>query len=383
MKTQISAIQCDGYNYETLFQAVRRSVDLLGGMERFIEAGQKVLLKPNLLVSSDPERGVVTHPVVVRAVIEMVREAGGVPLIGDSPGFGTAHRVASKAGIAQVAEEMGCPLVDFKDPVEVKTPGNFTFRRFKVAREAVECDVVINLPKLKTHAQMLLTLGVKNMFGCIPGVAKPAWHLKAGRDRTYFAKMLVELCAVLKPNLTILDGIVAMEGNGPSGGTTRPLDMVFAGTDCVAMDSTVTHLLGIPRERLWTTRAAMDDHTGITDPDRIEVLGASLADLAVSRFKLPEAWDLTWGLPSFIQRLLRDAVTARPVIDRDQCKECLNCIDVCPTNAMRKEAEGVVIDPMQCIRCYCCQEICPEGAIEIKAGLLSRILGKLKGFSNR
>ncbi|NIO03569.1 MAG: DUF362 domain-containing protein [Proteobacteria bacterium] len=383
MKSQISVVQCDGYDQDRVFQAVRRSVDLLGGIGRFVRPGQRVLLKPNLLVPSSPERGVVTHPMVVKAVLEMVKKAGGVPVIGDSPGFGTAHRVAAKAGIAQVGEEMGCPILDFEDTVEVKTPDDFTFRRFEVAREAVECDVVINLPKIKTHAQMLLTLSVKNMFGCIPGFAKPGWHLKAGRDRNYFARMLVELNAVLKPHLTIMDGIVAMEGRGPSSGNTRPLDMVLAGTDCVALDSTVTHLLGLPRDRLWTTRAAMEDHTGIATPDRIELLGASLVDLAVSRFEIPQAWDVTWGLPSFIQGFLRDAVTPRPVIDRDRCKECLNCVEVCPPNAMKKEAEGIVIDPEGCIRCYCCQEICPEGAIEIRAGLLSRALGIFRGCGSR
>jgi len=383
MKSQISAVQCDGYDQDLVSQAVRRSVDLLGGMGRFIKPGQRVLLKPNLLVSSGPERGVVTHPMVVRAVLEMVQKAGGVPVIGDSPGFGTAHRVAAKAGIAQVAEQMGCPIVDFKDTVEVKTPDDFTFKKFEIAREAVESDVVINLPKIKTHAQMLLTLSVKNMFGCIPGIAKPGWHLKAGTDRTYFARMLVDLSAVLKPGLTIMDGIVAMEGNGPSGGSTRSLDVVLAGIDCVALDSTVTHLLGLPRERLWTTRVAMEDHIGIADPDNIEVLGTPLTDLVVSHFKLPEAWDVTWGLPGFITGLLRDLATSRPVIDRDQCEECLNCVAVCPPKAMEKKSAGVLIDPEQCIMCYCCQEICPEGAIEIKAGILLRVVGRFKGAFRR
>ncbi len=193
----------------------------------------------------------------------------------------------------------------------------------------------------------------------------------------------MELYAVLKPHLTIMDGIIAMEGRGPNSGSTRPLDMLLAGTDCVALDSTVTHLLGLPRERLWTTRVAMEDHTGVTDPDNIEVLGTPLTDLVVSHFKLPEAWEVTWGLPGFITGLLRDLTTARPFIDRDQCAECLNCVAVCPPKAMEKKSEGVLIDPEQCIMCYCCQEICPEGAIEIKAGILSRVVGRFKGASRR
>lgn len=383
MKTQISIVQCYGYDYGRVLKAVRESVNLLGGMGRFVKPGQKVLLKPNFLVSSTPERGVTTHPMVVKAVMEMVREAGGIPFVGDSPSFGTAHGVAARAGIASVAEEMGCPIVDFREAVMVRTPDDFMFRRFEVAREAVESHVVINLPKIKTHGQMLLTLGVKNMFGCVPGTRKAAWHLKAGIDRTYFARMLLELYAVLKPDLTIMDGIIAMEGNGPSAGRTRPLDMVLAGTDCVSLDSTVTHLLGLPRNRLWTTRAAIESRTGIAEPNSIEVLGASPETLVVSHFKFPEAGDVAWGLPGFMKGLLKNTLLPRPVIDRSKCNECLNCVEVCPPKAMKKGAGGMVINSDKCIRCFCCQEVCPEGAIEIRASILSRILDRGKGASSR
>jgi len=383
MKTQISIVQCHGYEYGRVLKAVRASVDLLGGMGRYVKPGQKVLLKPNLLVSSTAERGVTTHPMVVKAVMEIVREAGGTPFVGDSPAFGTAQRVAARAGIASVAEEMGCPIVDFRERVVVRTDDDFMFRRFEVAREAVESPVVINLPKIKSHGQMVLTLGVKNMFGCVPGTRKAAWHLKAGVDRIYFARMLVELYTVLKPGLTIMDGIIAMEGNGPNAGTTRPLDMVLAGTDCVSLDSTVTHLLGLPRDRLWTTRVAMENRMGVADPDRIEVLGASPESLLVSHFKVPEAGDIAWGLPGFMKGLLKDTVLPRPVIGRNRCKECLNCVEVCPPRAMKKEERGIVIESDKCIRCFCCQEVCPEGAIEIRASILSRILGWGKGTSRR
>lgn len=383
MKTQISIVRCGGYGYQGVLKAVRESVDLLGGMGRFVKPGQKVLLKPNLLIASTPEKGVSPHPMVVKAVLEMVKEAGGMPFVGDSPSFGTAHRVAAKAGIAHVAEEMGCPIVDFRETLVVRTLEDFMFRRFEVAREAVESDVVINLPKIKTHGQMLLTLGVKNMFGCVPGSRKAAWHLKAGVDRTYFARMLVELYGVLKPGLTIMDGIVAMEGNGPSAGTTRPLDMVLAGTDCVSLDSTVTHLLGLPSNRLWTTRVAVESRIGVADPDSIEVLGDSLENLAVSHFKLPEAGDLAWGLPGFMKGLLKDAVLPRPVIDRNRCQECLNCVEACPPKAMKKGTKSIEIDANKCIRCFCCQEVCPEGAIEIRASVLSRMLGRGKATFRR
>jgi uncharacterized protein (DUF362 family)/Pyruvate/2-oxoacid:ferredoxin oxidoreductase delta subunit len=379
MKTRVSITRCEGYVSEQVSKAVRQSVDLLGGMGRFVKAGQKVLLKPNLLVASTPERGVSPHPMVVKAVMELVKEAGGTPILGDSPAFGTAQRVAAKAGIAGVAEAMGCPIVDFRDTVTAQTPGEFLFRRFEVAREVVETPVVINLPKIKTHGQMLLTLAVKNMFGCVPGTAKASWHLKAGIDRMTFARMLVELYGVLKPSLTIMDGIIAMEGNGPNSGTPRPLGMVLAGTDCVAIDSTVTHVLGLERKRLWTTRAAMDAGIGVAEPDGIEVLGRSADRIAVSHFQLPEDGEVTWGLPRFLRGVLKDALLPRPVIDRDRCRACFTCVDICPPKAIRKEGGSVAINSDNCIRCFCCQEICPEGAIEIRASIVSRILGRDRG----
>ncbi|MBW2120703.1 MAG: DUF362 domain-containing protein [Deltaproteobacteria bacterium] len=374
MKVQVSVVRCEGYEYERVSEAVKESVGRLGGMGRFVKAGQKVLLKPNLLVSSTPQKGVTTHPMVVKAVIEMVKAAGGVPVVGDSPAVGTALRVAAKAGIAQVAEEAGCRVVDFREILRVRAPEGFIFRRFEVAREAVESDFVINLPKIKTHGQMLLTLGVKNMFGCVPGTRKAAWHLKAGVDRTYFARMLVELYSTLKPGLTVMDGIVAMEGNGPSSGTARPLGMILAGTDCVALDSTVTHILGLPRERLWTTQAAIECGIGVAAPELIEVLGPSLRELSVAPFKLPVAADLTWGVPGFIRGLVKDVLVPRPVIERSRCSECLSCVKVCPPGAMKRGAGGIVIDRDRCIRCFCCQEVCPEGAIEIRSGFLHRVL---------
>jgi uncharacterized protein (DUF362 family)/Pyruvate/2-oxoacid:ferredoxin oxidoreductase delta subunit len=383
MKAQISLVPCGNYEYRRVLKAVSEAVNLLGGMERFVQPGQKVLLKPNLLFSCAPGKGVTTHPMVVRAVLEIVRGRGGIPFVGDSPAFGTAPSVAAKTGIGQVTEQMGCQIVDFRKTVEVRTPDDFTFRKFDVAREAVNADVVINLPKIKTHGQMLLTLGVKNMFGCFPGTAKAGWHLKAGTDRAHFARMLVELYGVLRPDLTIMDGIVGMEGNGPSGGTTRPLDMVLAGTDCVSLDSTVTDLLGVPRKRLWTTRVAIEGRIGVTDPNRIEVHGASLENLRVSHFRLPEIGDLSWGLPGFLRKLLKDAVLPRPVIDRKRCRECLNCVKVCPPEAMEKKKRGIVIDNDRCIRCFCCQEVCPEGAIEIRRSLISKALSRRRGPSGQ
>ncbi|MBI4830925.1 MAG: DUF362 domain-containing protein, partial [Candidatus Lindowbacteria bacterium] len=190
---RITLQRCGGYDSEKVFKAVKKAVDDLGGMDRFVKKGDRVLLKPNLLVSSAVDKHVTTHPEVVRAVVKLVKKAGGKPSIGDSPALGSAVKVAAKCGVAHVARDEGAEVINFSNPIEVDNPSGTQFKRFKIDGAVRDTDVVINLPKLKTHGQMTLTMGVKNMFGVVPGTRKSQWHLSAGTDRMHFARMLVDL----------------------------------------------------------------------------------------------------------------------------------------------------------------------------------------------
>ncbi len=198
----VSIVRCSRYEETEVLKAVRQSVDLLGGIRSFVKEGDRVLLKPNLLYGKRPEKAVTTHPSVVKAVIGLVREAGGLPFIGDSPGIGSAIGVAEKAGIRKVADEMGCPIIEFNRPVLSLERRGWIFKQIEVDQAVFEADVLINLPKWKTHGQMFLTLGIKNLFGCIPGARKAMWHLKAGEDPYRFAQILVDLYRILRPQLT-------------------------------------------------------------------------------------------------------------------------------------------------------------------------------------
>ncbi len=374
MSTTVSIIKCREYDRDAVHAAVKRSVDLVGGIHAFVRPGELVLLKPNLLKGRPPEDAVTTHPEIVRAAIRLVREAGGVVMVADSPGMGELRRVAEKAGILAVIEEEGALLAGDEDPVQVRNRGRF--QRFEVARWAHEADAIINLPKLKTHGMTTLTGAVKNLFGCVPGKRKVQWHFNTGVNHDLFMRMLVELCALLAPRLTIMDAVVGMEGNGPGSGDPRGIGAVLAGADPVAVDVVSSRLVGVDVERLPVLRAAAEAHIGETDAARITVLGDPQEDLAISGFRIPPPSHLEWRLPEWARRALKDALTTRPVIDRDACIRCGICQGHCPQGAIESSRDGLRIRYRDCIRCFCCQEFCPRGAVTVGKGWLLRLAGE-------
>ncbi len=378
-KSRVSIVRCQGYSEKSVLKSVKCAVDLLDGMDAFVKGGDRVLIKPNLLSASDPEKAVTTHPSVVKAVIQLVRDAGGIPMVGDSPGVGGLSRVASKAGIYDIVREMNCRLVDFDDPMELKGHHQGTFRTLEVARAVMDCDLLINLPKLKTHAMTTMTLSVKNLFGCIPGTKKIQWHFKAGVNRHSFAQMLVDLYGIIRPRLNLVDAVVGMEGDGPGGGDPREIGLIFAGIDGIAVDSTICDVIGLPPLDLLTNRIGSDLGLGMGHPKDIEVVGEGIERVRVKGFHFPRSMEPQWGLPQPLRGLLRNAMTAKPRIREDRCKLCEMCIEGCPSQVMTKEKGKIDIDYSKCIRCFCCSEFCPERAINIQQGWLLRLFGSYHG----
>lgn len=372
---KVSVTRCDRYGFEEVYASVKKAVGLLGGIKRFVGKNERILLKPNLLAGKPPEKAVTTHPDVVRAVIRLVKEAGATPVVGDSPGLGTAVKAAEKSVVLKACKDEGVELIDLKTLVIAENPSGRTFKRLEVAAEALDADGIINIPKLKTHAQMFLTLGVKNLFGCVPGKLKPQWHLSAGVDSIHFASMLLDLYSFLSPRLTVLDGIVAMEGNGPGNGTPRPLGLLFASPDAVALDTIVTEALGASIEDSPLLRAAKARGMKGADISEIKLLGAEMESIKVKGFRFPPlvSVNFTEKLPYFLDRRLRKALTSRPRVEHRDCTLCNICVEVCPPKIM-ESAERIAIDYDRCIRCYCCQEICPSGAISPVEGWLKRLL---------
>ncbi len=380
MAIPVSIVRCQTYDPKEIQKALRFSLDLIGGMGSFVKRGDRVLLKPNLLYGKAPEKAVTTHPSIIQGMIELVKEQGGIPILGDSPGMGHAVTVAQKSGIKEVTDAMGCPIVEFNRPVLPAGKKGNLFKNIEIDQAVLEADVIINLPKWKTHAQMLLTLGVKNLFGCIPGPRKAMWHLQAGRDTLLFAQILVDVYQLIQPTLTLLDGVVGMEGNGPNNGDPIPIGLLLASTDPLCLDQIVCDLLGMGRMSLWTNRAAFERGLGRVD---IEVRGESIEKGKVSHFRFPHPIRMDWYLPDFLKKGLIDALHTRPEIDEERCKHCHQCMEICPPKALRQEEKRLIFDYGQCIRCFCCQEICPEGAITLQEGwalkLYHRIRGKKSG----
>lgn len=292
-------------------------------------------------------------------------EAGGIPFIGDSPGGRSINfeKVAVTSGMRHVADELGIDIVEFRNSVELSATNGSILKKLNVAKEAVDADVIINLPKLKTHVQMFLTLGVKNMFGCIIGLQKTQWHFKAGVDRKHFATMLVELYSLLKPSLTIVDGVVAMEGDGPgSRGKLRNLGLVFAGPDAIALDTVICNALNIKNDEIPILIAAREKGIGISDIEKIDILGERLEDVRIHDFIRPKMIDVMFG-PNVLKRFFMNNVTSKPIEDRKICTLCSKCIDACPTVIISIKNKRLVFNYEKCIRYFCCYEVCPEGAI--------------------
>jgi len=373
MKSAVSIVRCQNYDKEQVLSTLRQSIDLIGGIQNFVEKGSRVLLKPNLLYGRSPEKAVTTHPSVVRGMIQIVREAGGVPFIGDSPSVGGLTWTAEKAGLKAVADEMNCPFVEFNRPVLPSKEGGKIFKQLEIDQTVLDADVIINLPKWKTHTQMLLTLGVKNLFGCIPGRRKPLWHLKAGDDRKIFARILFDIYQAIRPSLTILDGIVGMEGNGPGSGDPISLGLILASKDALSIDLVVCDLLGIPRKSIPTNHVAIEVGMG---RDPIEIVGESIEASRISSFKLPPPFSVSWNLPGFLRKALKNALTSKPWIDDQLCEGCGRCEEICPPKALKRRGEGFAFDYEECIRCFCCQEVCSSGAILIKPGWALKLVGR-------
>lgn len=250
----VSLIRANSYQIETLSASLETLLEPLGGMGAFVKPGDRVLLKPNLLTGARPTKECVTRGEIVYCVAKMVQAVGGKPFMGDSPAFGSAKGVASANGYLPLLEELNIPIVEFNGK-RYQTVSE-EFNHLRLSKQAMEADVVINLPKVKSHAQLTMTMGVKNLFGCVPGKMKAWWHMEAGKDANYFGQMLVETARAIAPDLTIVDGIIGHEGNGPSGGEPRELGVLAAATDVFACDRALVEIVNVDPNIIPTITAS-------------------------------------------------------------------------------------------------------------------------------
>ena len=283
--SSVSLIRASSYALEDLRQSIAEMLEPLGGMTAFVKPGDRVLLKPNLLTGARPTKECVTRPELVYCVAELVIAAGGKPFLGDGPAFGSAHGVAQANGYLPLMNELNVPIVEFKGASYATISDEFD--HLLLSKEVMEADVVINLPKVKSHVQLTLTMGVKNLFGCVPGKMKAWWHMEAGKDEARFGQMLVETARTISPNLTILDGIIGHEGNGPSNGEPRELGILAASANVFALDRSIVELLQVEPERVLTIAAARK--LGLCpELEEIEFPLLTPTELRFDGWKLPE-----------------------------------------------------------------------------------------------
>jgi uncharacterized protein (DUF362 family)/NAD-dependent dihydropyrimidine dehydrogenase PreA subunit len=319
---------------------------------------------------------VCTHPEVVKAVVQLVQEAGGHPVIGDSPGGPFVppwlRAVYHTSGMSEVARQTGAELNWDLAYTHVSHPDGLRIKALEVGDFVTKADVVISLPKIKTHGLMQLTGATKNLFGVIPGTIKAAYHAKFPQPEA-FADMLLDVLDLIRPALTIMDGVVAMDGPGPSAGDPFPLGTILAGVDGVALDVVAADLVGMDVHSVYPLRAAMTRGLTSGQAGDTHIVGDSLGDSRVAGFRAPETREPSQGVGSIVGRIVNQWFVAAPSTNGN-CTGCGVCVTNCPVDCILLTGGRAHMDLDTCIRCYCCHELCPERAIDLRKPWLGRVL---------
>lgn len=371
--------KCETYSEDIVIERLQEIFKLLGGLENFIKPGKKVLLKVNLLMGKPPEAAVTTNPILVKSVARLIKEAGGEVVIGDSPGGPFTVNLLKKAyntsGLAKIASEVGASLNFNTEEERVYCPEGKYNKSFVLGKYVTDADLIINMPKLKTHGMTMYTGAVKNLFGAIPGLLKAEYHLKMPRI-DLFSQMLLDLANCVKPTLNIMDGILGMEGEGPSAGTPREFGYILASPSPLALDIAAIYLMGITPITKAPIISAAREWGLISSIEDIELVGDKLVpqkDVKIPRVEKASNL-IDRRLPHPISNLLDKLMRPRPIFNHDECVGCGVCYQNCPAKTIRFIDQKPVVDLEGCIRCFCCQELCEYRAVDIKRPLLGKLL---------
>ena len=377
MKSKVVLLPCGEYKEEKIYTLLKQGLDFLGGLETLIPKDAKILLKPNLLKKAEVEKAVITHPVVVGTFARILRENGYEHIVlADSCGHGTTQAVIRGTGMDTYLEKYHIPAIDYSEGVKTVYPQGIQAKEFILPKELLEQDCVISLSKMKTHALERITGAVKNSYGFVYGFHKAKGHTQYPSADS-FARMLIDLNKCVSPKLYVMDGIVAMEGNGPGSGDPVPMNVMLMSTDPVALDSVFSRLVYLKPEMVPTNYHGEKMGLGTWKEEEITLLTPageiSMAE-AVKQYGNPafnvdrtevrrNIWTRMAGALKIFQK--------KPYIEADKCVRCGICVQSCPVpgkavDFRKGKGKPPVYDYRKCIRCFCCQEMCPKKAIKVK-----------------
>lgn len=375
---EIVSILKEASYHVNLAERIERLLEPLGGLGSFCKRGERVFLKPNLLMPKTVESAALTHPAIITALARLLLDQGCRIGIGDSPGIGSAESIIRKIGIFEELTRLGVKIVEFEKSVSWRefSKAPVLRRKFKnlaLAGELLEYDKVINLPKLKAHGQMGITLATKNLFGCIVGHNKGRWHFIAGRDLHAFAGILVETALTVNADLHILDGIIGMDGNGPSNGRAREFGLLLASANPLALDRVVVEIIQKSPDQFPIFAAAKEMGIAGADLEQITVIGEIIDDLRISDFEIPARRELDRFKSELLSKIYKRLIRQKLAVDYQTCIKCRKCEEHCPAGAIRI-GKKVRIKESGCIKCCCCQEFCPAGAISLRDVWTAKLL---------
>ncbi len=381
----LSIQKCSSYEQTAVKEAIIKLLEPFGGITAFVRSGNKVLIKPNMLTCKEPERAATTHPAVIEAVANLCHEAGATVFIGDSPPavFGRTEEFWEKTGFAAAARNSGAQLTSFE--TDAKVPVKFFSNGREITVHLVKtlflADVVINLPKMKTHNLTRITGAVKNLFGLIPGLAKAQWHKIFPRAEE-FSDFIADLGHQIPVTLNIMDGIESMDGQGPAGGRVVKSEVLLAATSPATIDLGFCRLVGLDPATVPTLRRCARLNWGPKSLDELEFVGCSPEAAGIKNYQVPGTPPISL-LPDFFINFMRRFLWAGPVLLPDTCIKCGRCKQICPADAINISVAGAEFDRQKCISCFCCMEVCPVEAIEMKSSPLLSLGLKMRGLKRR
>lgn len=375
-QSRVAVVKCPSYEAEALSGAVRRSIELSGGLGAYLNPGTKVFVKINhLSPHAPPERAICTHPLFVREVVRVLLEMDVRVTVGDDVNFGRGEEFTT-TGFRQVCADLGVPLINLRENGFAKiTLRGAVLDSLYVARPVLEADLVLNLPKLKTHSFTIFTGAVKNIYGVIPYGLRLDGHRRFLRN-DLFSRMLVDVFSAVPRQFTIMDAVIGMEGEGPSSGVPKKIGLIISGADGVAVDAVAAGLMGYDPLRIFTTSEAHGRNLGVGDPERIEVLGENPAQVRVYDFRPSSAASLLFRrrLPSRLYAYISGELILTPEIMPDKCTGCGECLTACPAGTIRLIRGAPWVEEAGCIRCLCCHEVCVHRSIRLKQRPFGRVI---------